>query len=75
VKVIFVDLILEYETLSRIPLTYEVFHFLIGEALVSAVKIYFTPQNPSKEKFKLLAGTVNRRRKYSYNDDIYCPLP
>ena len=40
----------------RIPLTYEVFHFLTGETLVSAVKIYFTPQNLSKEKFKLLAG-------------------
>ena len=43
-------------SLLRIPLTYEVFHFLTGETLVSAVKIYFTPPNPTKEKFKLLAG-------------------
>jgi hypothetical protein len=43
----------------RVPLTYEVFHFLTGEALVAAVKIYFTTENPSKEKFKLVAGKNN----------------
>ena len=51
------DVSAAYSTFYRIPLTYEVFHFLTGEALVATLKIYFMPQNPPKEKFKLIAGT------------------
>jgi len=55
----------------RIPLTYEVFHFLTGEALVAAVKIYFTAENPSKEKFKLIAGKYTKPK--SVQSVVYTP--